>query len=481
MKLCELLKNLDYTQTSGDMDTEITGICADSRLVHGGELFICYEGANADSHNYAAEACDRGARALICQRPLGLTVPQIIVKDGRAAMAPAARAFYGFADKKLKLVAVTGTNGKTTTAYMLRSIFDANGNKTAVVGTLGIAYGDKFISPELTTPDPVFLHSVFSDMVQCGVEYVFMEVSAHALYYEKINGLDFEAGVFTNLTRDHLDFFGDMENYARAKRRLFEDGRCSLAVVNSDDSFASRIVNGSGRTVSYGLENPADTFAIDLRGTIEGSDFVINLSDELYEIHLNMPGVHNVYNALAAATCAHALGVGIERIAEGLGDLRGVPGRLEKVAVHNGASIFVDFAHTPDGLEKSLSGLRKLCRGKLYCLFGCGGNRDATKRPMMGEAAAKNSDFLIVTSDNPRYEDAYDIISQIEPGIQKVGTPYVTLSDREMATEYAINLLSQGDILLVAGKGGETYQEIMGIKHSYNDNTIIKKILDNLK
>ena len=248
-------------------------------------------------------------------------------------------------------------------------------------------------------------------------------------------------------------------------------------ILTYDDAFSNGIVSVCKNVLSYGLDNPADTFAVDIRQNIQGSDFVINASDELYDIHINMPGLHNVYNALAAATCARAMGVKMSDIARGLSALKGVSGRLERAASFNGADIFVDYAHTPDGLEKSLSCLKELCRGKLYCLFGCGGNRDADKRPMMGEAAGKYADFIIVTSDNPRFEDAYDIIARIEPGIQKTGTPYVTVSDREMATEYAVNLLKEGDILLVAGKGGENYQDIMGIKHSYNDNTIIKKIL----
>ena len=480
MKLCQLLDSIPYKNIIGDVRVDVAGICTDSRKLRQGELFVCYEGGNFDSHDFAAEACAKGACAIICSRPLGLPLPQVIVEDGRAAVAPLARAFYGYADKKLTLVGVTGTNGKTTVTYMLKAIFEACGKNIAVIGTLGISYGNKFISPELTTPDPVFLHSVFGDMVESGVEYVFMEVSAHALYFGKVDGLQFRAAIFTNLTQDHLDFFGDMPSYAAAKAKLFESSRYSLAIVNSDDDFGAKLIKESKNVLSYGLDNPADTFAIDLSENLAGSDFVINISDELYDVHLNMPAIHNVYNALAAATCARALGVPLGAIAEGLGKLKGVAGRLERVAEHNGGTIFVDFAHTPDGLEKSLSGLRKLCDGKLYCLFGCGGNRDASKRPLMGEAAARNADFLIVTSDNPRFEDAYDIITQIEPGIQKVGTPYVTISDREMATEYAINLLGEGDILLVAGKGGETYQEIMGIKHSYNDNTIIKKILGNL-
>lgn len=477
MKLNQILKDLQYEKIIGNTETEIKGLCADVNAVAAGDLFICYKGTQYDGHASAAKAERGGAAAIICEREIETTLPCVIVPDGRAAMAKLARTFYGYADKKLKLVAVTGTNGKTTTTYMLKSIFDKNQSKTGVIGTLGIAYGDIFISPELTTPDPLFLHSVFADMVRHGVEYVFMEVSAHALYFNKIDGLTFEAGIFTNCTQDHLDFFKDMQTYAECKCKLFERGRCKVAVVNSDDPLGAQLSETLPESVSYGLENPADTFAVNLEERIDGTSFVINLSDEIYDVRLKMPALHNVYNALAAATCAKALGVSIEVIAKGLEEIKTVSGRLERVAAFNGGEVFVDFAHTPDGLEKSLSSLKKLCKGKLYCLFGCGGNRDTAKRPLMGKVAAKYADFVIITSDNPRYEDPFEIISQIEAGLKDSGKKYVAVTDREIATEYALNLLSGGDILLVAGKGGENYQEIMGIKHSYNDNTVIKKLI----
>jgi UDP-N-acetylmuramoyl-L-alanyl-D-glutamate--2,6-diaminopimelate ligase len=477
MKLYELIKAVDVTQVYGNDDVEITGICADSKKVREGNLFVCFAGGKHDSHEYIAEAINNGAAAVVCERQIDIAKPYVIVPDGRKAQAQLARAFYGYADKKLKIVAVTGTNGKTTTTYMLKSIFDNNSQKSGVIGTLGISYCDKFISPELTTPDPIFLHGILSDMLESGVEYVFMEVSAHAIYYDKINGINFAAGIFTNCTHDHLDFFGSMEEYARVKKSLFEGDRCKLKIINSDDALGAEMINTLGKTYSYGLYNPADTFAVDLDERIDGTSFVINLFDELYDINLKMPAMHNVYNALAAATCARLLGVDISAIASGLNRLNGVKGRLERVATFNGGQIFVDFAHTPDGLEKSLSSLKKLTKGKLYCLFGCGGNRDSAKRPKMGEVAAKYADFIILTSDNPRYEDPYDIISQIEVGVRGKGIDYITVTDREVATEYAVNLLNEGDILLVAGKGGENYQEVMGIKHSYDDSVVIKKLL----
>ena len=458
-------------------DAEIGGLCTDSGKVKKGDLFFCYKGARFDSHDCAREAESRGAAALVCERRLDCPLPQLIVGDGRAAVAKAARAFYGAADRKLKIVAITGTNGKTTTSYMLNGIFRAAGRRCGVIGTLGVFYAGKCIAPELTTPDPVYLHSVLRDMLDCGVEYVFTEVSAHALHYDKVAGISFAAGIFTNCTHDHLDFFGDMASYAAAKKKLFEGGRCALAVINADDAVGMEIARSLPSPITYGLKNPADVFAVDVEDDLEGVGFVLNLFDELYEIELNLPGEHNVYNAMAAATCAKLLGVDISVIAEGLAALKGVPGRLERVGIYNGAHIFVDFAHTPDGLEKSLASLKKLCRGKLYCLFGCGGDRDRAKRPQMGAVAAKYADFCIITSDNPRYEDPYDIIREIEEGVRPSGKAYVAVTDRETATQYAVNILKEGDVLLVAGKGGENYQEIMGIKHSYNDNTVIKNII----
>lgn len=477
MELGALLKAIHYKEFSGSENIPICGLCTDSRKIKTGELFFCYKGEDYDSHDFAAEAERAGAVAIICERKLNCALPQVIVDDGRKAVAPVARAFYGYADRKLKIIAVTGTNGKTTTTYMLESIFKAAGKSAGVIGTLGISYADKFISPELTTPDPIFLHNVLADMAACGVEYVFMEVSAHALYFDKIDGLSFEVGIFTNCTQDHLDFFPNMREYAECKKLLFRSGRCRFAVINSDDKLGVKLISETEGAISYGLKNPADVFAVDVEEKINGTSFVINLFDELYEMNVRLPALHNVYNAMAAAACAKILGVKTEHIASGLNGLKKVSGRLERVAQYNGAEIFVDFAHTPDGLEKSLQALRKLCRGKLYCLFGCGGNRDKSKRPLMGEIAAKYSDFCIVTSDNPRYEDPYEIIVQITDGIKPTGKKYVTVTERETATEYAVKLLSAGDILLVAGKGGEYYQEIMGIKHSYNDNAVIRKII----
>ena len=443
MLLGELLRKVHSERCVRFAEKEITGVSTDSKHVMNGDLFVCFAGGEHDGHDYAAEALASGAVALVVERELDFPVPQVIVKDGRSAVGEIAAAFYGHPEEKLKIIGITGTNGKTTTAHML----------------------------------VVFLYKIFADMVESGIEYAVMEVSAHALYFGKTDGIKFEAAIFTNFTEDHLDFFKTMGAYAAAKEKLFQPGRCKFAVLNYDDEEGRKIGSFCEKAYSYGLENPADVFAVDIREDIDGSVFVINLFDELYDIRLHMPGLYNVYNAMAAAACAKILGVSVPMIAAGLSGLPRVSGRLEHIARYRGADIFVDFAHTPDGLEKSLTALRKHCGGRLICVFGCGGNRDALKRPIMGETAAKIADFCVLTSDNPRYEDPFDIILQIEEGVRRVSDEYVIVVDRECGIGYALDMLKAGDVLLIAGKGGENYQEIMGVRHIYNDVSAVKQML----
>jgi UDP-N-acetylmuramyl-tripeptide synthetase len=309
-----------------------------------------------------------------------------------------------------------------------------------------------------------------------------MEVSAHALHYKKVLGIDFCACIFTNFTQDHLDFFKTMQAYKKAKTRLFSSETCPLAIVNGDDETGEEIIdkrkeNPQSKTVVYGLDLPADTFALITHEGLYSNEIILNLCDELCRVSLSIVGRHNIYNALAAATCAYALGVPVLSISAGLNSFGGVSGRLQFIGDFKGADIFVDFAHTPDGLEKSLSVLKKHCKGRLICLFGCGGNRDKGKRPIMGETAAKKSDFCVLTSDNPRYEDPLDILADIEKGYRRFSLKYVIVPDRKHAISYALDYVKAGDILLVAGKGGETTQEIMGIKYPFNDNAIIEKTI----
>ena len=461
--------------TDGWETVWVEGLSDDSRYVRKGDLFFCRVGANYDTHDFAEEAKRRGAVALVCEREVPIALPQILVDDCREAMALMASAFYGNPSSRLRIVGITGTNGKTTTSYLLASILRAAGKSVGIIGTLGIFYGRKSIAPELTTPDPIFLQKTLADMVQEGVQYAVMEVSAHALYYKKDASIRYAACIFTNLSQDHLDFFGTMEEYAEAKERLFTPKKCDVCILNGDDPLGRKIGKKRKKgVIYYGLDTPSDAFAIIEREDLHGYGMVLNILDDIGRVRIKMTGRHNVYNALAAATCARMLGISMESVQQGIQEVQGVKGRLERVAEYRGAQIFVDFAHTPDGLEKSLSALRKHTKGRLVCVFGCGGNRDKSKRPLMGECVARAADFAVLTSDNPRYEDPMDIISAIEKGYRLYSTAYAIIPDREKGIEYALDKLAAGDVLLVAGKGGERYQEIMGIKYLLSDEDIIK-------
>ncbi len=485
MKLSKLTANLQEYSVEyhgGDWNREITSISADSRSVGVGGLFVCLSGNNADGHAYASQAVNNGATAIVTERCLNVRVPQIVVEDTRRAFALLAGAFYGNPADNLKIIAVTGTNGKTTVSYMLESILKSAGKNVGVIGTLGVKYNGATYPSHLTTPDPVFLHKTLANMFLQGIEYVVMEVSAHALHYQKIAGICFTACIFTNLSQDHLDFFKDMQAYGQTKSKLFHGEICPFAVLNGDEPFAREI--GKNRetdkralkTAYYGLRTPTEAFAVVTEESLLGMKCLLNINDLLLPVHLRVLGEYNVYNALAAATCAMGLGIDDIRIRDGLNAFHGAKGRLQRVETCANRHIFVDFAHTPDGLKQSLKALKKQCKGKLICCFGCGGNRDKGKRPIMGEVAASYADFCVLTSDNPRYEDALDILSAIEQGYRKVSNRYVIVPDRKKALAYAVDVLNSDDVLLVAGKGGETHQEIMGIKYAFDDYDILKRI-----
>ena len=478
----ELIKNVKGEIVKGvDGAPDILRLSADSREEQTGSLFFCLDGGEKDGHAFAEQAVEKGALAVVCNRKLDIPVWQLVVDDTRAAMSELCAEFYGNPSRRLKLIGITGTNGKTTTAHMLASILQFSGRNTGIIGTLGVTYnGNTYPSP-LTTPDPIFLQKTLAEMFINGVEYVVMEVSAHALYYNKVSGLRFSACIFTNFTQDHLDFFATMQAYKAAKMRLFDCAVCPVAIVNGDDEVGREIgklrEKQGGKTLYYGLDTPSDAFAVISCETLFFSKSMFNINDKLCRVSLSFTGRHNVYNALAAAACAVETGIDVEEAAQGLFAIKGVHGRLQFVTKWQGANIFVDFAHTSDGLEKTLDALREHCKGRLICLFGCGGNRDKSKRPVMGETVAKKCDFAVLTSDNPRYEDPLTILGDIEKGYRRFSVKYVVVPERRTAISYAIDFLQENDVLLVAGKGGERYQEIMGIKYPFDDNDIIKTII----
>lgn len=476
MKLGDIIKRVTVKKIIGDANVEIKDISADSNSVQNGTLFICISGKTFDGHAFIRQAETYGAVAVITERETDTPLTQVIVTDARKSMSVIASEFYGNPSEKMKVIGVTGTNGKTTTTHLIKKILDTAGIKCGVIGTLGSFYDNVFIEPSLTTPDPVLLYRTLYDMQKAGVKVVAMEVSAHALYYDKIGGMNFEVGVLTNFTRDHLDFFGTMDEYKKAKLKLFAERRCRFSVVNADDSLGVEILSENKKIISYGIENPSDVFAIDVEQNINGSQFILNLFDVVSDIDLKLIGRFNVYNAMAAATAAALVGAPTQKIVRGLRLAEPISGRLEKV-FEGDFSVYVDYAHTPDGLEKSLSALREACSTRLICVFGCGGNRDKEKRRIMGEISGKLADFTVITSDNPRYEEPMDIISEIESGMLKISKKYVIVQDRTEGLRYALGYAEKGDVVLVAGKGSEKYQEILGIKHLYNDKDTINEIL----
>lgn len=476
MKLSQLINELDVKKVIGSTDLEIENIYCDSKSVTKNSVFICIKGKENDGHNFYKQVENYGAIAIVCEKELDTSITQIIVKDSRDSMSTLAAEFYGHADRDMSVIGVTGTNGKTTTTHIIYKILQESGIKSALIGTLGTFYGEKHIETELTTPDPLTLHKQFRDMKNDGVKAVVMEVSAHALYFEKLKGIKFTVGVFTNLTQDHLDFFKDMEEYKNQKIKLFTQYGCKYVVTNSDDAVGREIANLVESCISYGIENPADIFAIEIKEHVENTKFVINLFDLVYHVQNKMTGRFNVYNVLAAATACCLLGVKPDKIVHGINSMSNVSGRVEKV-YQKDFSVYIDYAHTPDGLKKVLSALKEVCNGKLICVFGCGGNRDKDKRKKMGVISGKYADYTIITTDNPRCEDPLEIMMEIEKGILSVSKNYLLIQDRHDAIEYAINMASVGDIILVAGKGCEKYQEVLGIKHLYNDKDTVESII----
>lgn len=478
MKLEKLIENLD-ANVVGETDHEILDITYNSKKVKKGSLFVCLCGENSDGHDFAKDAERNGAAAILCEKQVQVNIPQIVVSSTRKALSKVFSCFYDNPQKKLKIIGLTGTNGKTTTSFLIKSILEESGKKVGLIGTQGAFIGKQFFQTGLTTPDPQFLFKLLKQMVDFGVEYVVMEVSAHALALDKTEGIVFEVGVLTNLTQDHLDFFKTMENYKRAKFKLFEGNKIKSAVLNFDDEFGRELAETiTVPFLSYSLNNPSDVFAAKIGNKNGKNKFIVNILDNVFDVESNLIGEFNIYNSLAAASVAAMLGCSTKQIKNGLEKLLGVEGRLNRFNLSNGVVAFIDFAHTPDGIEQALNAIRELKFKQIITVFGCSGNRDKDKRHKMGQIAEKLSDYVVLTTDNPRFENPELILDDIEIGMEK--TAHTRFVSREQAIEFALTLAKKGDCVAILGKGAETYQDINGVNVPYSDFEVVKNFNENL-
>jgi UDP-N-acetylmuramoyl-L-alanyl-D-glutamate--2,6-diaminopimelate ligase len=487
MRLADLAAALGAT-SRGRLGTqeaavEIGGLAYDSRTVAPGELFLCVSGFNADGHRFAPQAVERGAAALVVERPLGLGVPELLVPSVRAAMAPLAARFYGQPSRELRVVGITGTNGKTTTAYLTRAVLEACGLQCGLLGTVISVIGGRERPVTRTTPEAVELQGTLRAMLDGGDRACAMEVSSHALELGRTDAIRFAAGVFTNLTQDHLDFHGSMEDYFRAKRRLFEPASGEppqASIVNVGDAYGSRLASELEHVRTFAVEAPADYSASGLRCGFDGCRFTLRTPAGERELALPMPGHFNVANALGALAAAHALGGELDTIAAALERGVRVPGRFEPVDAGQDFAVLVDYAHTPDSLENVLRAARELTGGRVICVFGAGGDRDRGKRPLMGEIAARLADLVIVTSDNPRSEAPDAIIGEIMAGARSGEHAHVhAVEDRRAAIAEAVAGGRAGDVLVIAGKGHEQGQELAGgRKLPFDDVAVAREALE---
>ena len=465
-------------------DCEIASMSMDNRKFSNLDrgLFFCVPGARFDGHNFAAQVVENGAVALVVNHFVDVSVPQVQVKNVRAAMSLMAAAFFGHPEREMKLLGVTGTKGKTTTSYLIKAIMEEAGCKVGLIGTTGNMIGQEYIKSEFTTPEPIDFFRTLRHMRDEGVTVVSMEVSAHAIEMGRLAGMHFEAGCYTNLSQDHLDLFGTMERYFQCKKSFFTPQWVSNAAINADDDTSAEILRDITVPHStFGICGNADIFARDIEITENGVSFIMKLFDmNEYPVKLQLTGMFNVYNALAAAAVGLIVGVAPETITEALAKVRSVPGRAQVLDTHTPYKVILDYSHSPDALENILSTVRQFARGRVISLFGCGGDRDHLKRPIMGEISGRMADFSILTSDNPRTEDPMAILASIEEGIKPTGGKYVVIENRREAIRYALQMGQEGDIIVLAGKGHETYQEIMGVKRPFDEKVVVAELLEEM-
>lgn len=480
MKLFEILKGIDHEILVGDHNLEVCNITWDSRKVDVNSLFIAVKNKNVDRHEFALEAINNGAIALVIEHeieniPENITV--IKVKEARKVMAIVARNYYGNPIEKLKTIAITGTNGKTSVTYFISKTLEAFELKCGIIGTIENAVaGQKMETNKLnpTTPDAIELQGSFAEMLCYGATHAAIEVTSSALDQDRVYGCEFDIGVFTNLTQDHLDEHGTMENYKNAKLKLFK--MCKKAVINIDDEVAIDIIKTENcEVITYGIERDCDFRAVNIEYTSSGVRFNLVHDCEDREVKLNVPGKFSVYNALAAITSCYCLGLNLDDIIKGVEDISGVPGRFQAIPNSKEILAVIDYAHSPDGLENILSSVKEITRGRTILVFGCGGNRDAVKRPIMGEIAGRYSDYCIITSDNPRKEEPSLIINDIEVGITRTSCRYEKIENRKEAIFRALHNAKPGDTVIIAGKGHESYQILKDETIHFSDEEVVKE------
>lgn len=488
MKLIDLIQGLDILTSSGSLAIEISNIAYDSRKVETGSLFVCVEGFHTDGHRYIQSAVDKGARAIIVQRsvealndPACQHIAFITVVDTRKALAYVSHMFFDRPSSRLQVVGVTGTNGKTTTTHMIRSILGSAGKPSGLIGTVANLIDQQSTPSSLTTPESLELQELFSKMVHQHIKHVVMEVSSQGLARNRVDYTEFDLGIFTNLTRDHIGptEHKDMQDYLNAKARLFR--MCKQGLINTDCEHSGQIAKQATCSITtFGINHPADFRATELTLRSDGSSFTIVTPKGRIQVCLNMPGLFNVYNALAAAGACSLMGISHDAIRDGLQHAY-VLGRTEFIKTGQDFDIMIDYAHSPDSLEKILDMLRVNARGRIVCVFGCPGERDTEKRRMMGEISGRLADFTVVTTDNPKSEDPLDIIREIEHGLDNVNGHYISIQERTQATRYALSNARPHDIILLAGKGHETLQQMKNMAVSFNERQIVSRFLAEMK
>ncbi|KXG75926.1 UDP-N-acetylmuramoyl-L-alanyl-D-glutamate--2,6-diaminopimelate ligase [Thermotalea metallivorans] len=482
MKLIDLMQNADILHWMGDRDMEIQGVAYDSRRIEQDFVFVCIQGMKADGHDFIQQAIEKGAKAIVVEKDVEVhpSIAVVKVPNGRKALSQIGANFYGNPSAQMDIIGVTGTNGKTTVTHWIKQILETNGTNSGLIGTLSYKILDKEYKASNTTPESLELHRLFREMLDFRVDTCTMEVSSHSLELDRVAHVHFNVGVFTNLTPDHMDFHGNIENYRKAKTKLFYQTTLGN-VINIDDLYGQQIADEikrlDARLITYGISEKADIYAKDIQISPKGTIYHLVAPEFEGKIRINIPGMFSVYNSLAAIGACYALGYGFEEIKKGVENFKGVPGRFELVEDTKDMTIVVDYAHTPDALENVLKTIQGFCTGKIITVFGCGGDRDKKKRPMMGEIAGRLSDYCVITSDNPRTEDPQAILNDIEVGIKGTDCKYKMILDRKEAIREAIRMGRPEDIILIAGKGHETYQIIGEQVFDFDDKKIAQEIL----